>query len=98
MSPPPAQLFDVTPSLSKKEAEWPAGLAASFHEKSKPILKPPGPASLAEAWFCVPETTATAMRASTIMMVRKEVRAGRVCNNIVIPLYLQKIYLILKKH
>ena len=32
------------------------------------------------------------------MMVRKEVRAEWVFNNIVIPLYLQKIYLILKKH
>jgi hypothetical protein len=91
-------LFDVTPSLSKKEAECPAGLAASFQEKSKPILKPPGPASLAEASLRAPGATATAMRASTAMTARKGVRVGWVFNNIVIPLYLQKIYLILIKH
>jgi hypothetical protein len=44
----PEQLFTEIPSVSKNDAECPAGLPVSFHEKSKAILAPPGPASVAD--------------------------------------------------
>jgi hypothetical protein len=44
----PEQLFAVMPSVSKNDAEWPAGLRGSSHEKLNAMLAPPGPASVAE--------------------------------------------------
>jgi hypothetical protein len=44
----PEQLLAVKPSVSKKDAECPAGLRGSSHEKLKAILDPPGPASVAD--------------------------------------------------
>ena len=45
----PEQLFAVVPSVSRNEAEWPAGLAASSQVKSKPMFAPLGPDSEALA-------------------------------------------------
>ena len=62
---PPEQLFAVMPSFSRKDALCPEGFAASFHEKSKPIFTPLGPASVAEI-FCVPIPRLVPRRTRTV--------------------------------